>query len=105
MHREKAVGGSLWERIVEVALEQWIEPRPQPSSRFQRRFHVTGTQYRIFRSFLFSCIDRVGESCSPEIRWYRGRFRPKLFIKLRAFYRTFFLWNYRGLQKKEVLIK
>ena len=52
-HREKAVGASFRERIVEVALEQWTQPHlpsdPQiwtdMPSRLQRQFHVTGTQY------------------------------------------------------------
>ena len=52
-HREKAVGASFRERIVEVAPEQWTKPHipsdPQiwtdMPSRLQRQFHVTGTQY------------------------------------------------------------
>lgn len=52
-HREKAVGASFRERIVEVAPEQWTQPHipsdPQiwtdMPSRLQRQFHVTGTQY------------------------------------------------------------
>ena len=53
MPREKAVGESFRERVVEVALEQWPQQHTAPHntafaampSRRQRQFHVTGTQY------------------------------------------------------------
>lgn len=53
MPREKAVGESFRERVVEVALEQWPQQHTAPHntafaampSRHQRQFHVTGTQY------------------------------------------------------------
>ena len=53
MPREKAVGESFRERVVEVALEQWPQQHTalyntdfaSMPSRHQRQFHVTGTQY------------------------------------------------------------
>ena len=53
MPREKAVGESFRERVVEVALEQWPQQHTAPHntafaampSRRQRQFHVTRTQY------------------------------------------------------------
>lgn len=45
MPREKTVGVSLRDGVMEVAFEQWTE-RGNPS-KLQRQSHVTGRRYRM----------------------------------------------------------